>query len=116
MLPFLTSLTFRTRGFYATATDLPALITFLEGRVYRGDTGIFRKGLLSNRHKDVGRARIDYRSFRGTLGRGSMQIVVSMSTGAVFIDMDRFNPYEDLASFIGHSWEVIHNRFRVAEK
>lgn len=114
VLPFLTNFTFRARGYTADATDLPALIAFLEGHVDNGDTGIFRKGCLHNRHKDVGPARLDYRSFRGALGRGSMQIVVSTTTGAVFIDMDRFNPYEDLASFIGHSWEVIRNRFRIA--
>ena len=111
---FLTNLTFRSRGFYADAPDLPALLAFLEGHVDDGSRGIFRKGRLHNSHKDVGPARVDYRSFRGALGSGSMQIVISTTTRVVFIDMDRFNPYEDLASFIGHAWEVARNRFRVA--
>jgi hypothetical protein len=114
VLPFLTNFTFRARGFNADALDLCALIAFLEGQVDTGDTGIFRKGRLHNGHKDVGPARIDYRSFRGALGSGSMQIVVSTTTGAVFIDMDQFNPYEDIASFIGHAWEVARNLFSVA--
>ena len=116
VLPFLTNFTFRARGFNAYAPDLPALIAFLERHLDTGGTGIFRKGRLHNGHKDVGPARIDYRSFRGALGSGSMQIVVSTTTGAVFIDMDQFNPYEDLASFIGHAWEVARNLFRVAEQ
>ncbi len=116
VLPFLTNFTFRARGFNAHTPDLRALIAFLDGHVDNGGTGIFRKGWLHNRHKDVGPARIDYRSFRGALGKGSMQIVVSTTTGAVFIDMDEFNPYEDLVSFIGHAWEVARNRFRVAER
>lgn len=116
VLPFLKNFTFRARGFDAYAPDIPALLAFLEGHVDNGGTGIFRKGRLHNHHKDVGPARVDYRSFRGALGSGSMQIVVSTTTGVVFIDMDQFNPYEDLASFIGHSWEVARNLFRVSAR
>ena len=116
VLPFLTNFTFHARGFTAHALDVRAFLAFLEAHVDHGGTGIFRKGRLHNRHKDVGPARIDYRSFRGALGSGSMQIVVSRTTGAVFIDMDDFNPYEDLASFIGHAWEVARNLFTLSEK
>jgi hypothetical protein len=116
LLPFLKNFTFRARGFNADAPDPPALLAFLNSHVDNGGTGIFRTGWLHNRHKDVGPARIDYRSFRGALGSGSMQIVVSTTTGAVFIDMDQFNPYEDIASFIGHAWEVARNLFKVSEK
>jgi hypothetical protein len=116
VLPFLKNFTFRARGFNAYAPDLPALLAFLNSHVDSGGAGIFRKGRLHNGHKDVGPARIDYRSFRGALGKGSMQIVVSTTTGAVFIDMDEFNPYEDVASFIGHAWEVARNLFKVSEK
>jgi hypothetical protein len=114
VLPFLTNHRFRTRGFTADAPDPPAQLAFLEGHLDDGERGIFRKGWLHNRHRDVGPARIDYRSFRGALGSGSLQIVVSTTTGAVFIDMDQFNPYEDLASFIGHAWEVVRNRLQLS--
>jgi hypothetical protein len=108
-LPFLRDVTWVGQGFYAQVNDVPALMRFLERRLDNKRTGIFRKGGLHGRHKDIGPDRVDYRSNRGSLGAGSLQVVISKRTGMAFIDMDRFNPYEDVVSHIGHLIEVIHN-------
>ena len=44
-----------------------------------------------------------------------MQVVFSRLTGVVFLDVDLYNPYEDIFSFIGHAHEVLHNRFCVRQ-
>ena len=111
-LPFLTGLIWHERGFYGQVKDVKAFAAYLESRLHIGNEGIFRRGPLHNRHKDIGPKRLDYRSDRGSLGPGSMQVVFSRLTGIVFIDMDDFNPYEDLASFFGHAGEVCMNRLR----
>lgn len=108
-LPFLRDVTWVGQGFYAHVTDVPALIRFLERRLDTRRTGIFRWGRLHGRHKDIGPDRVDYRSNRGSLGAGSLQVVISKRTGMALIDMDRFSPYEDVVSHIGHLMEVIHN-------
>jgi hypothetical protein len=111
-LQFLTELRWHERGFYGEVKDVRAFVAYLEGQLRVGTEGIFRRGILHNRHKDVGPKRLDYRSDRGLLGPGSMQVVFSTLTGVVFIDMDDFNPYEDVASFFGHAREVLRNRWR----
>ena len=111
-LPFLTALTWHERGFYGQVKDVKAFAAYLQGRLHVGNEGIFRRGSLHSRHQDIGPKRLDFRSDRGSLGPGSMQIVFSRLTGVVFIDMDEFNPYEDIASFFGHAREVCLNRLR----
>ena len=111
-LPFLTGLTWHERGFYGQVKDVKAFAAYLQSRLHIGNEGIFRRGPFHSRHKDVGPKRLDYRSDRGSLGPGSMEIVFSRLTGIVFIDMDDFNPYEDVASFLGHAREVCLNRLR----
>ena len=115
-LPFLTGLTWHERGFYGQVKDVKAFAAYLESRLHIGNEGIFRRGLLHNQHKDIGPKRLDFRSDRGSLGPGSMQVVFSRLTGVVFIDMDEFNPYEDIASFLGHAREVCLNRLRAGRK
>ena len=111
-LPFVTGLVWHERGFYGQVKDIKVFAAYLESRLHIGNEGIFRRGILQRRHKDIGAKRLDFRSDRGSLGPGSMQIVFSRLTGVVFIDMDEFNPYEDVASFFGHAREVCLNRLR----
>jgi hypothetical protein len=116
LLPFLTGLTWHKRGFYAQVKDVGAFAAYLESRLHTARDGIFRRGFLHGRHKDIGPGRLDYRSNRGTLGAGSLQVVFSTLTGKVFIDMDEFNPYEDVTSFLGHALEVCGNRLRAGRQ
>ena len=111
-LPFLTGLTWRERGYYGKVKDVKVFAAYLQSRLHIGNEGIFRRGFLHSRHKDIGPERLDFRSDRGSLGAGSLQVVFSRLTGVVFIDMDEFNPYEDIASFFGHAGEVCMNRLR----
>jgi hypothetical protein len=115
-LPFLTGLTWHERGFYGEVKDIKAFAAYLQSRLHIGNEGIFRRGPLHSRHKDIGGKRLDFRSDRGSLGPGSMQVVFSRLTGVVFIDMDEFNPYEDVASFLGHAREVCLNRIRTRKQ
>ena len=112
VLRFLTPPIFDGRGYVAQAINLPALLDFLDRQLIVEYDGIFRRGFMHREHRDVGPRRLDYRTDRGTFGDGSLQVVVSRVTGAVFFDMDAFSPYEDITSFVGHSWEVVRNRFR----
>ncbi len=114
-LPFLTDLIWHERGFYGKVKNIAAFTAFLEGQLHIGQTGIFRRGFLHGEHKDIGPRRLDFRSDRGSLGPGSMQVVFSRLTGVVFLDVDLYNPYEDIYSFVGHANEVLHNRFRVRQ-
>lgn len=95
-----------------------------EGRGWRGRIDLevislldrddrFAKGLLYGLHLDVGDGRnlVDYRSYTGALGRGSLQIVIDRDTGDCWIDVDRHCPYEDVVRFIGHAGEVIAGFF-----
>lgn len=115
-LPFLTGLTWHERGYYGEVKDIKAFTAYLQSRLRIGTEGIFRRGILHSRHKDIGPKRLDFRSDRGSLGSGSLQVVFSRLTGVVFIDMDEFNPYEDVASFFGHAREVCLNRMRARKQ
>lgn len=68
----------------------------------------FANGALHGLHQDVGDHRIDFRSYNGEFGKGSLQIVVDKKTGRCYVDVDKHNPYQDLVRFIGHTGEVIH--------
>lgn len=51
--------------------------------------------------------------FTGTFGDGILQIVIDQDTGRFHVDVDRFNPYEDVVNFFGHTFaEVLPNLFR----
>ena len=67
----------------------------------------FKEGLFYGLHRDVGHALTDFRSFRGALGEGSLQIVIDKETGRFYADVDKWNPYADVVNFIGHTCEVI---------
>jgi hypothetical protein len=115
-LPFLTALTWHERGYYAKVKDVKVFAAFLQSRLRIGTEGIFRRGFLHSRHKDIGPKRLDFRSDRGSLGAGSLQVVFSRLTGVVFMDVDEYNPYEDIASFFGHAGEVCMNRLRARKQ
>jgi hypothetical protein len=73
----------------------------------------FAHGLLYGLHTDVGKDLIDFRSYNGTFGRGSLQIVIDKRTGAFWADVDAHNPYNDLVRFFGHAFgEVIPHFFQ----
>jgi YD repeat-containing protein len=75
--------------------------------------GNFANGFLYGFHTDVGRNLRDFRSYTGSFGDGSLQIVLSSSTGDFHIDVDRFNPYQDVVNFFGHSFvEVLPSLFK----
>ena len=61
---------------------------------------------------DVGEPKTEYRSVRGTFGKGSLQVVVNTETGQCILDVDRFSPYDDVVGFLGHAWEVMRGWFR----
>lgn len=72
----------------------------------------FANGLFYGLHTDVGSNLVDFRSYNGVIGPGSLQIVIDRKTGAFYADVDRFNPYEDVVRFLGHTGEVLAGLFR----
>lgn len=73
----------------------------------------FASGLLHGLHPEVGNDRTDFRSYRGTFGPGSLQIVIDKKTGRFHADTDEWNPYEDVVSYLGHAFgEVVPNFFK----
>jgi hypothetical protein len=75
----------------------------------RNDTR-FAKGALHGLHEDVGEHRLDFRSYNGALGKGSLQLVIDKETGRFYCDLDDHNPYQDVVRFLGHAFgEVIPN-------
>lgn len=77
----------------------------------------FSEGILFGYHRDVGDNLTDFRSDRGACGRGSLQLVIDLTTGHFWADVDVFNPYQDLVNWIGHAFgEVIPGWFRRRSK
>ena len=75
----------------------------------------FASGVLHGLHPEVGTHRRDFRAYRGTFGKGSLQIVVDERTGKFYADVDHWNPYEDVVNWVGHAGEVLRgwwNRVR----
>ncbi|HEY0005397.1 MAG TPA: hypothetical protein VGB17_11360 [Pyrinomonadaceae bacterium] len=73
----------------------------------------FANGILYGFHVDVGRNAHDFRSYTGTFGDGSLQIVMDRYTGHFYADVDRFNPYQDVVNAFGHVFgEVLPHLFR----
>jgi hypothetical protein len=77
-----------------------------------GDTERFALGGLHHLHPEVGEHRWDFRSYRGTFGPGSLQLVVDYQTGRFYADIDLWNPYQDVVNWIGHSAEVVGPRLK----
>lgn len=72
----------------------------------------FASGIFYGLHRDVGDCLEDFRSYHGALGPGSVQVVIDKKTYAVYCDIDRNNPYQDVVRFVGHSGDVIGHFFR----
>jgi len=72
----------------------------------------FANGPLHGLHADVGEDRTDFRSYRGTLGEGSLQLVIDRKTGRFYADIDEWNPYADVVNWVGHAFgEVVPHFF-----
>lgn len=67
----------------------------------------FACGVFYGLHRDVGHDLIDFRSFTGTLGKGSLQLVIDKKTGACYADIDGHNPYQDLVGTLGHLFGAV---------
>lgn len=63
----------------------------------------FHEGSLHYLHVDVGTRRTDFRSYKGMVCRGSLQVVVDLATGRFYADIDGWNPYQDLVNWFGHA-------------
>jgi hypothetical protein len=63
----------------------------------------FIEGFLHWLHVDVGPNRTDFRSVKGSVGVGSLQVVVDLKSGRFYSDVDGWNPYQDLVNWIGHT-------------
>jgi hypothetical protein len=73
----------------------------------------FANGVFYGLHRDVGADLIDFRSYSGELGKGSLQLVVDRVTGVCYADIDGFNPYQDVVNTLGHLFgEMLPNRLR----
>lgn len=72
----------------------------------------FAHGNFYGLHRDVGAALIDFRSYNGALGKGSLQLVISRATGDCYADVDDHNPYQDVVRFVGHTGELVHHLVR----
>lgn len=77
----------------------------------RNDTR-FLSGPLHGLHADVGPDRMDFRSIRGSLGKGSLQIVYDPVTTMFYADCDAASPYDDVVGFVWHAGEVIGHWFK----
>lgn len=65
---------------------------------------IFQEGSLHRLHADVGKRRADFRSIKGKVCPGSLQVVVDLDSGRFYCDIDAWNPYQDLVNWVGHSF------------
>ncbi|MGO4517178.1 hypothetical protein AB4Y89_15395 [Terriglobus sp. 2YAB30_2] len=96
--------------FYLSSSDASQLFSDLQS-----DSN-FKCGALYGFHTTLADGQggmFDCRSITGTYGYGSMQIVGSTATGEVHVDVDRFNPYQDVVNFLGHAFiEVLPHLFR----
>lgn len=72
----------------------------------------FLEGILHGLHPDVGPSRRDFRSVRGSLGAGSLQIVYDPTTTHFYADVDHASPYDDVVGFVWHAGEVIGGWWR----
>lgn len=96
-----------------TAHSFPHQTTIIE-QLLHDDR--FASGALHGLHVTVGLDRRDFRAYRGALGKhhkGSLQIVIDATTGNFYADIDAWNPYEDVISWVGHAFgEVVPHWLR----
>lgn len=106
ILPLLTPVTVEDRKI--TATSAPHHSTIVHMLLHDDR---FANGPLHGLHVTVGLDRRDFRAYRKALGddcKGSLQIVIDATTGNFYADIDAWNPYEDVVSWLGHAFgEVV---------
>lgn len=113
---------FRQLQLAGALTHAKGAVTVEDGCV-RGATGLlmvvalrrdarFAEGTLHKLHADVGDNLTDFRSYRGAFGPGSLQIVVDLTTGQFYADVDLWNPYQDAVNWVGHAGEVLSGWWR----
>jgi len=105
-------------GFHVTLSDWAVgyLATLSQ---YADPSATFTTGSLFGFHQEIllpGTQTISYRSYNGTYGMGSIQFVVNTTTGSAHIDVDNFNPNQDLVSLFGHAFiEVLPDLFELRD-
>lgn len=104
LYPLMTDVVLESRGLNAYGS--PGLIHELESNKK------FKEGWLHGLHVNVGKHRRDFRSIKGSFGRGSLQVVIDNRTYRMYADIDKDSPYDDVVSFVLHSKDVIRNWFR----
>lgn len=73
----------------------------------------FQAGLFVPYHAEIGVPRIEFRSHRGVIPKGSLQICINPETGRCYVDIDKHPATSDVVGFLGHFFgEVIPSRFR----
>jgi hypothetical protein len=73
----------------------------------------FQAGLFVPYHGEIGVPRIEFRSHRGVLPKGSLQICINPETGRCYVDIDKHPATSDVVGFLGHFFgEVLPHRFR----
>lgn len=105
-------------GFHAILT--PQAIQFLQSMSHYADPdAAFTTGATAGHHSDIcglPGGCVSYRSYNGTYGSGSLQLVVNSESGAAHIDVDHHNPNQDLFSFLGHLvLEVLPGFFQLCD-
>ncbi len=102
-------------GFHATLA--PWAIDYLSSLASIDQ--FFTTGPLFGFHQELlvpGTETISYRSYNETYGPGSLQLVVNTSTRDVHVDVDSFNPNQDLVSLFGHTFtEVLPDLFELRD-
>jgi hypothetical protein len=102
-------------GFHATLSE--AAKQYLSSLAANDQS--FTTGPLFGFHREIlvaGTDTISYRSYNGTYGPGSLQIVINTSTGYAHIDVDNYNPNQDLVSLFGHAFtEVLPDLFELRD-
>lgn len=77
-----------------------------------GDKNKFLRGGLFSEHNGDANCEqggcADYRSIEGLFGTGSLQVVYNQRLERGYLDVDRFNPYQDLRGLVGHILELVH--------
>ncbi|MGB7217659.1 MAG: hypothetical protein WBD07_02525, partial [Vicinamibacterales bacterium] len=105
-------------GFHLTLE--PWAVNYLSAlSQYADPNATFTTGPLFGFHQEMllpGTDTVSYRSYNGTFGSGSLQLVVNTSTRQAHIDVDGYNPNQDLVSLFGHFYtEVLPDLFELRD-
>ena len=98
----------------------PWVVDYLRGlSQYADPNATFTTGPLFGFHQEIlvpGTETFSYRSYNGTYGVGSLQIVVNTTTRYAHIDVDNYNPNQDAVNLFGHVFtEVLPDLFELRD-